>query len=70
MGVASGGREMHSIHFYDETSNLLFLSDGNEIKLKFNPLSFASNFDAQRALENWAKKSGLIKTEDEIAMLV
>lgn len=61
---------MHSIHFYDETCNLLFLNDGSEIKLDFDILRFSSAYDAQRELEGWAKNSGLIQKDDEIAMLV
>lgn len=61
---------MHSIHFYDETSSLLFLNDGSEIKLDFDMLRFSSPFAAQRELETWAKHSGLIQKGDEIALLV
>lgn len=61
---------MHSIHFYDDSCNLLFLNDGSEIKLDFDTLRFSSQFDAQRELESWAKKSGLIQKGDEIALLV
>lgn len=61
---------MHSIHFYDESCSLLFLNDGSEIKLDFDTLRFSSQFDAQRELETWATKSGLIQKGDQIALLV
>ncbi len=61
---------MQAVHLYDESSNLLFLNDGNEIKLDFDVMRFSSSFEAQKELVKWARSSGVIQAQDEIAVLV
>lgn len=61
---------MQVIHLYDETSSLLFLSDGNQIKLDFDVMRFSSLLEAQKALQLWARDSGVIQSADEIAVLM
>lgn len=61
---------MQAVHIYDESSSLLFLNDGNEIKLDFDFMRFSSSFEAQKELQSWARSNGVIQQQDEIAILV
>lgn len=57
-----------NIHVYDDHAGIIFLSDGREVK--FDPKLYSSSYQAHSEAVKWAKETGVIGQDDDVAMFV